>query len=70
MPVQVNLSLRHAFVLTPDIVRRLWEVLESNIGRTVALARCADHARREFDDVSKLLDYDNAKGKRTQSLTL
>ncbi len=70
MAVEIAVSVRRAFVLRPEAVKRIWTILESSIGAVSAMARCADDARRGFDDVTKLLEFDNAKGKEIRSLDL
>jgi hypothetical protein len=70
MSLRVAVLLRYAFMLRPDTVRRIWAILESQIGPPKVTAQCADHASREFSDVAKLLEFDNAKGKQIRSLAL
>jgi hypothetical protein len=64
----IDFSVRGAFILRPEAVRRVWSVLEAGFGSVSATARCADNARREFANLSLLLDFDNASGKQIRSL--
>ena len=68
MAVTFNFVNKSAFVLRPDAVRRVWTILESTIGLVSATARCADNARREFESLSQLLAFNNARAKEILSL--
>ncbi len=70
MAVKFDFVIKSAFVLRSDAVRRVWTILESAVGSVSATARCADNARREFDSLSQLLAFDNAKAKEIRSLEL
>ena len=67
MAVKFDFEIKSAFVLRRDAVSRVWRILES-IGAVSATARCADDARREFESLSQLLAFDNARAKEISSL--
>ena len=67
MAVTFDFEIKSAFVLRRDAVSRVWSILES-IGAVSATAHCADNARREFESLSQLLAFDNARAKEIRSL--
>jgi hypothetical protein len=70
MAIKFDFALRSAFVLRPEAIRRIWDILDSGIGSVSATARCADNSRREFSTVSALLEFDNARAREILSLEI
>ena len=66
MTLNVNYSeeLPQAFVVGPDEIRELVELLDKRIGKVSISADCLDKIQREFTTVKDLIEYENPKSKR------
>lgn len=70
MPVRFDLRYTSAFVLRLEAVSRVWAILESRVGPVSASASCADHARRKFTSLERLLAFENTSAKAIETLEL
>ena len=68
MRVHINTVRKHACVLRSSDIKKLWTLLEENVGRVNARIKCLDDATREFDDLEKLTLYENPPAKQIVSL--
>ena len=64
MNVNYSDELPQAFVVGPDELKKLVELLEKRIGEVSISADCIDKIQREFTTVKDLIDYENPKSKR------
>ena len=64
MNVNYSETLSQAFVVGPDELKKLVELLQKQIGEVSISADCIDNIQREFTTVKDLIDYENPKSKR------
>ena len=64
MNVNYSEELSQAFVVGPDELKKLVELLQNRIGKVSISADCIDKIQREFTTVKDLIDYENPKSKR------
>lgn len=64
MNVNYSETLSQAFVVGPDELKKLVELLQKRIGEVSISADCIDNIQREFTTVKDLIDYENPKSKR------
>lgn len=64
MNVNYSEVLPQAFVVGPDELNKLVELLEKRIGKVSISADCIDKIQRKFTTVKDLIDYENPKSKR------
>ena len=70
MDVHYSKNLSHAFVVSPDGVKKIVELLQKHIGKVDISAGCADDFSREFKTVKDLIAYENSKTKEISSIYL
>lgn len=70
MKSQLRLEIKNAFSAFPEPLRKIHDLLGSQIGKTTIKAECIDNVTRKFDNISELLKYENPKTKRIISLQL
>ena len=70
MSVTVRFEAKHAFVLRPPQVQKLWATLERYIGHAKAVALCTDGVERNFTEINDLLSYENSRARAISELTL
>ena len=63
-------ELLHAFVVRPDELKKLVELLQKRIGKVDISADCVDKIEREFNTVKELIAYENSKSKRIRRIHL
>ena len=63
-------ELSHAFVVSPDELEKMVELLQKRIGEVDISVKCADDFSREFNTVKELIAYENPKPKRIRSIHL
>jgi len=64
MSVNYSEELSQAFVVGPEELKKLAELLQKRIGEVSISADCTDKIQREFSTVEELIDYENPKSKR------
>ena len=64
MNVNYSEELPQAFVVGPDELKKLVELLQKRIGEVSISADCIDKIQRKFSTVKELIDYENSKLKR------
>lgn len=64
MNVNYSEELSQAFVVGPDELKKLVDLLQERIGKVSISADCIDKIQREFTTVKDLIDYENPKLKR------
>jgi hypothetical protein len=69
MVATTEFSVKHAFVLEPEEVRKVCRLLQDRIGSTSISSQCADGITREFADISQLLGYENPRRRRIASIS-
>lgn len=69
MAIQFEIASSHACVVRPDSLRRVWSILAA-LGPVTASMKCADDAKRQFDDVEKMLAFENARSKEVLVLSI
>ena len=70
MSVNYSEELSQAFILGPDALKKLVELLEKHIGTISISADCTDNIQREFTTVKELIDYENPTSKRIRRIYL
>ena len=70
MDVRYSDHLEHAFVVSPDHLKKLVELLQKRIGKVNISADCADKIERKFNTVKDLIAYENSKSKRIRRIRL
>ena len=70
MGTDFNRLISSAFVLDEEQVRSLAKILQNYAGEPSIKATCTDDADRSFENVEKLIGYENAKSRRITSLAL
>lgn len=65
-----SVSLKQAFVIRADVLRRLGDILETKVGKLSITARCTDDVQREFRNVQALIEYDNIRSRQICRLGL
>ena len=70
MNVHYSKELSHAFVVSPDGLKKLVELLQKRIGKVDISANCADDLSRECKTLKDLIDYENPKPKEINSIHL
>jgi len=70
--MEATCSERHtrAFVLSTDVLKKIWAVIEQRIGSLCAEATCKDGLERRFEDLKGLLAFENAPSQRIVNLAL
>ena len=63
-------QLNQAFVVSPDHLKKLVELLQDRIGKVNIRAGCVDEIEREFKTINDLIAYENSKPKRIRRLHL
>jgi len=69
MSVLAKFEEKHAFVLCPKDVGRIWDILEKAFGPAKAEASCADGIQRTFTSLDQLASYENPRARAINSLT-
>ena len=64
MSVSYSEELSQAFVIGPNELKKLVDLLQKHIGKVSISADCIDNIQREFSTVKELIDYENPKSKR------
>ena len=64
MNVTYSETLSQAFVIGPDELKKLVDLLQGRIGKVSISADCIDKIERKFSAVKELIDYENPKSKR------
>lgn len=64
MNVSYSEELSQAFVIEPDELKKLVELLQKRIGEVSISADCIDKIQREFTTLKELIDYENPNSKR------
>lgn len=64
MNVNYSEELSQAFVVGPNELKKLVELLQKRIGKVSISADCIDKIQREFTTVKDLIDYENPQSKR------
>lgn len=70
MKAKAIIERKHAFVVQPRPLKRLWELLSQEIGSTEATANCADALERNFQSFEDLESYENSRGSKIITLRL
>lgn len=70
MNVRYSEELSHAFVVRPDELKKLVELLQKRIGKVDISADCVDKIEREFDTLKERIAYENPKSKRIRRIHL
>ena len=70
MNVSYSKDFPHAFVVGPDELKKLVELLQKRIGKVGIHADCADDLSREFKTLKDLITYENPKPKEIRSIRL
>ena len=70
MDVHYSDHLEHVFVVSPDHLKKLVELLQNRIGKVNISADCIDKIQRKFNTVKDLIAYENSKSKRIHRLHL
>ena len=70
MNVHYSEELSHAFVVSPDGLKNLVELLQKRIGKVDISVDCVDKIEREFKTVKKLITYENSKSKKIRRIHL
>lgn len=68
MKVYINTERKHACVLRSSDIKKLWTLLEDDVGTVNARIKCSDDGTREFNDLEKLTLYENPPAKHIVSL--
>lgn len=64
MNVNYSEELSQAFVVEPEELKKLVELLQKRVGTVSISADCVDNIERKFSTVKELIDYENPKSKR------
>ncbi len=64
MSVNYSEELSQAFVVGPDELKKLVDLLQKRIGKVGISTDCIDKIQRKFSTVEELIDYENPKSKR------
>lgn len=70
MDVHYSDHLEHAFVVSPDHLKKLVELLQNRIGKVDISADCIDKIERKFNTVKDLIAYENSKSKEIRRVYL
>ena len=70
MDVHYSDHLEHVFVVSPDHLKKLVELLQNRIGKVDINADCADKIERKFKTVKDLIAYENSKSKEIRRVYL
>ena len=70
MDVHYSDELKQAFVVSPDHLKKLVELLQNRIGKVNISTDCVDKIERKFNTVKDLIAYENPKLKRISSIHL
>lgn len=70
MNVRYSEELSHAFVVRPDELKKLVELLQKRIGKVDISADYVDKIEREFDTLKERIAYENPKSKRIRRIHL
>ena len=70
MNVHYSKELSHAFVVSPDGLKKLVGLLQKRIGEVDISVKCADDLSREFSTLKDLIAYENPKPKEIRSIYL
>ena len=70
MDVHYSNVLKQAFIVSPDHLKKLVELLQKRIGKVNIRISCVDNIEREFNTVKDLVAYENSKSKRIRSICL
>ena len=68
MKVDIDTEHKHACVVHSSDIKKLWKLLENDVGTVTARIKCSDDATREFDELEKLTSYENSPAKQIVSL--
>ena len=69
MVANSEFSVKHAFVLEREQVRKICRLLQDRVAPPSISAKCADGIAREFPDINQLLEYENPRKRRIVALT-
>lgn len=61
-------DIQHAFVASPDALKKLATLLADRIGNLTIRADCADDSTRDFASIKELLAYENARPKEIRRI--
>ena len=64
MNVNYSEELSQAFVVGPDELKKLIELLQKRIGEVTISVDCIDKIEHKFSTVKELIDYENPKSRR------
>jgi hypothetical protein len=70
MEARTEFKLRHAFVLTPTSLAKIWSSLEEHAGKVGAIAHCSDNVEREFNTSDELVKYENPRMRQIERLVI
>ncbi len=70
MDVSYSKDLLPAFVVGPDELKKLVELLQKRVGKVDIRADCADDLSREFKTLKDLITYENPKSKEIRRIHL
>ena len=70
MSVNYSEELSQAFIVGPDELKKLIELLQKRIGEVTIRVDCIDKIERKFSTVKELIDYENPKSKRIRRIHL
>ena len=70
MDVHYSDELKQAFVVSPDHLKKLVELLQKRIGKVNISGDCVDKIERKFKTVKDLIAYENPKLKRIRRIYL
>jgi len=70
MEASTDLSIKQSFVLKPEHIKNIIELLNNNIGNTSISTYCEDGISRNYNSADQLLSYSNPPNFRIQSISL
>ena len=70
MDARYSDHLEHTFVVSPDHLKKLVELLQKRIGKVNISADCADKIERKFNTVKDFIAYENPKSKKIRRIYL
>lgn len=70
MEASIDLSIKQSFVLKPEHIKNIIELLNNNIGNTSISTYCEDGISRNYNSTDQLLSYSNPPNFGIQSLSL
>lgn len=67
---EFELDIRMAFVVKPDTIMKIHNLLMDRIGKIEYKAECSDNVTRKFETIDELLKYENAVRKQINNLRM